>query len=369
MANWFRQHIVLVLTVIAPTSLAILYFGLFASDIYVSESQYVVHTSQTQTQAQSGSLSSFLQSTTGLSVTADPAYSVQNFITSRDAVRKLDAEFGVRKIFSSNHIDLLHRFPGLYFEDSFERFFIFYGDRIVDPEYDSVSSITTLDVRAFTAADAQRINELLLQMSEDLVNDMNNRSRQDLVRFAEYDVKVATDKATAAALALFEYRSHHTVYEPDKQAELQLETVDKVQEQLIATDAQIAQLKQISPSNPQIPGLQSLADSLRHAIITEGSKVTDTKSSFSARQSDYEKLSVAMDAADKQLELALADLESARSDARRKVVYLERLVEPGLPDKAQEPRRVRSIFTVLLLSLIAWGVASLLIAAIREHSG
>src|SRR5579863_6578808 len=131
-------------------------------------------------------------------MTADPAYSVQNFINSRDAARKLDAEFGVRKIFSSDHIDLLHRFPGVYFENSFERFYLFYGDRIVDPEYDSVSSITTLDVRAFTAADAQRINELLLQMSEDLVNDMNDRSRRDLVRFAEYDVKVATDKATAA---------------------------------------------------------------------------------------------------------------------------------------------------------------------------
>jgi capsular polysaccharide transport system permease protein len=367
MANWFRQHLVLVLTVIAPTGLAILYFGLIASDIYVSESQFVVHNSQNQVQAQAGSFSSFLQSTTGLSINADPAYSVQNFISSRDALRKLDAEFGIRKAFSSSHVDLLHRFPGVYWEDSFERFYLYYGDRVVEPDYDSVSSITTLDVRAFSAADAQRINELLLRMSEDLVNDMNERARQDMVRFAEMDVKAATDRATAAALALFEYRSGHTIYAPDKQAELQLETIDKVQEQLIATEAQIAQLKKISPSNPQISGLQSLADSLRHAIITEGSKVTDTKRSFSARQSDYEKLSVAIDAADKQLELAIADLESARSDARRKVVYLERLVQPGLPDKAQEPRRVRSIFTVFLLSLIVWGVASLLIAAIREH--
>jgi capsular polysaccharide transport system permease protein len=33
-----------------------------------------------------------------------------------------------------------------------------------------------------------------------------------------------------------------------------------------------------------------------------------------------------------------------------------------------EPRRVRSMFTVFLAGLIAWGVVSLLIAAIREHS-
>jgi len=33
-----------------------------------------------------------------------------------------------------------------------------------------------------------------------------------------------------------------------------------------------------------------------------------------------------------------------------------------------EPRRIRSVITVFLAGLIAWGIASLLIAAIREHS-
>jgi capsular polysaccharide transport system permease protein len=49
-------------------------------------------------------------------------------------------------------------------------------------------------------------------------------------------------------------------------------------------------------------------------------------------------------------------------------LYLERLVQPSLPDKAMEPRRIRSVFTVFLIGLIAWGVVSLLVAAIREHS-
>ena len=57
-----------------------------------------------------------------------------------------------------------------------------------------------------------------------------------------------------------------------------------------------------------------------------------------------------------------------RSEALRKGLYLERLVQPSLPDKAMEPRRVRSVFTVVLLGLMLWGVASLVIAAIREHA-
>ena len=72
--------------------------------------------------------------------------------------------------------------------------------------------------------------------------------------------------------------------------------------------------------------------------------------------------------ADKQLGTALADLEPARSDALRKELYLERLAQPSLPDKAMEPRRIRSVFTVFLIGMIAWGVGSLVIAAVREHA-
>jgi len=43
-------------------------------------------------------------------------------------------------------------------------------------------------------------------------------------------------------------------------------------------------------------------------------------------------------------------------------------VQPSLPDKAMEPRRLRSIFTTFLISLIGWGVVSLVVAAVREHA-
>jgi capsule polysaccharide export protein KpsE/RkpR len=33
-----------------------------------------------------------------------------------------------------------------------------------------------------------------------------------------------------------------------------------------------------------------------------------------------------------------------------------------------EPKRVRSIFTVLVLGIMIWAVAELLIASIREHA-
>jgi capsular polysaccharide transport system permease protein len=364
MALWLKRHIAPILTVLVPTAAAIVYYGFLASGVFISESRFLVRSEDHQ--MQSGFVGELLQGS-GITHSENDAYSVHDYILSRDALRELDARLGVRKAFASKQVDAINRFPGLASDDSFEEFYRYYGKH-VGVEYDSASSISTLTVHAFTAQEAQRINDLLLQMSERLVNTLNARSRQDLIHYAEDEVKVATDNATAAAVALFDYRSKHEIFEPDKQAAIQLEGVAKIQEQLVTTEAQLAQLQKLSPNNPQIIGLESRANTLRHVIGTESAKVTSVNGSISARAPNFERLTVESIFSDKQLGMALAGLETARSDALRQQLYLERLVQPSLPDKAMEPRRMRAVFTVFLIGLISWGVLSLVVAAIREHS-
>jgi capsular polysaccharide transport system permease protein len=360
---WLRKHAVFAITVLAPTLLAIAYYGLIASDIYISESRFVVRSPQRP--ASAGVLGEILQGT-GISRSQDDTYSVHDFILSRDALKELDEKLGVRNAFANKKVDFLDRFPGLDWDDSFEELYRYYGKH-VGVDYDPVSSITVLTVRAFSAEDANKINNLLLDMSERLVNTLNDRSRQDLIRFADEEVKIAADKAKDASLALFAFRSKHSIFEPDKQASIQLAGVAKIQEELISTEAELAQLTKLSPSNPQIGALESRADTLRKAIASEAAKVTSANGSFSAQAPTFERLTLDVTFADKQLGVALAQLETARAEAQRKQLYLERLVQPNLPDKAMEPRRLRSIFTVFMVGLMAWGVASLVIGAIREH--
>jgi capsular polysaccharide transport system permease protein len=250
---------------------------------------------------------------------------------------------------------------------SFEKFYLYYGKH-VGVDYDPVSSITVLTARAFTAEDAHKINDLLLNISERLVNTLNDRSRRDLIGFADNEVKIASDKAKDASLALLSYRSSQEVFEPDKQAAIQLEGVAKIQQELIATEMELAQIRKLSPDNPQIGALNNRAASLRDAISAEAAKVTSSHGSFSARAPNFERLALDVQFADKQLGVALAELESARAEALQKQLYLERLVQPSLPDKAMEPKRARSVLIVFVLSLISWAVVSILIASVREHA-
>ena len=351
------------LTVAIPTVLAAVYFGLIASDVYISESRFVVRSPQRQVPTGLGALFTG----TAFSRSQDDTYSVHDFVLSRDALKELDDQLAIRKAYSSNDADFINRFPGVDWDDSFEAFHRYYRKHVTI-DYDTVSSITILRVRAFTSEDAKKINDLLLKMGERLVNNLNDRSRQDLIKTAQVEVAVGEEKVKQAAVALAGFRTNQSVFDPDRQSTMQLQGVAKLQDELVATETQLNQIQRVSPANPQVASLRNRVESLRKAIANETAKVAGAGASLTSKSGAFERLALEKTFAEKQLAGSLAALESAKSEALRKQLYLERLVQPNLPDKAAEPRRIRSIFMVLVLGLIAWGVTSLLVASIKEHA-
>lgn len=357
-----RINRLFLLTVLVPTLIATIYFGFVASDVYISESRFVVRSPQRQTPTGIGAL---LQGA-GFSRSQDDTFSVQDFMLSRDALRDLDAKLGIFKMFGDSEIDRLSRFAGLDPDKSFEALHRYYQKHVA-VNLDSASSISSLRVSAYAADDAFKINEMLLNMGESLINQLNERGRQDMIRFSTSEVAVAEASAKAAALALSGYRNEKSVFDPERQSALQLQQISKLQDELIANKMQLAQIQLLSPSNPQIASIQKRSQTLEAAINAEMGKVAGNGSSLTTKSADYERLVLERGFAEKQLGGALASLEQARNEAQRKQLYLERIVQPSKPDVAVEPRRLRAILTTLILGLIAWGILNILLAGVREH--
>jgi capsular polysaccharide transport system permease protein len=363
LSNLFKNRL-LVATVFAPTLLAVVYYGFIASDIYISESRFVVRSPQRQ---QSSSVLGAIFSGAGFTRSQDDAFSVHDFIVSRDALSELDTKLQVRKAFNDPKVDFLSRFPGLFGDDSFESLHKYYGQRI-SIVHDSASNISTLRVSAFNAEQSHAINELLLVMGERLINQTNDRGRQDLVKYAQAEVTAAEGKTKEASLALAGYRNQRSVFDPDRQSAIQLQQVSKLQDELIATKMQLAQVRTLTPDNPQVPVLQKRAEALQREMDNEMAKVAGGGSnSLTNKAAEFERLTLERAFADRQLASAMGSLESARNEARRQALYLERIVQPSTPDMAVEPRRLRAIFTVLMMGLIAWGILNILLAGVREH--
>ncbi|MGE0310868.1 MAG: hypothetical protein AB7P21_04505 [Lautropia sp.] len=350
-------------SVVIPTAVAGLYYGAIASDVYISEARFLVRNPQ---RPPASGLGALLQGT-AFSRAQDDTYSVHDFIRSRDALRQIDEQLGFRARFSDPKVDFANRFPGIDPDDSFEALHRYYQKQ-VNIDYDTVSGISILKVRGFDAKSALQINNMLLEMGERLVNNMNIRARHDLIDVADTEVKLAETRAKAAAEALSAFRAERGVLDPDRQGAFQLQGVMKLREELLAAETQLNQVRQVSPDNPQIGSLQRRVSALVRAIGDENARVLGRSGGLVGKSPDFDRLTLEKAFADRQLASALVTLDTARSEAQRKQLYLERLVQPHLPDKAVEPRRIRSVFTVFVLGLVAWGVLGLVLGGVREHT-
>jgi len=137
---------------------------------------------------------------------------------------------------------------------------------------------------------------------------------------------------------------------------------------LTNAETQLEQVRKVSPDNPQIGSLELRVEVLRKAVSDENSRVLGREGGLTAKSPAYDRLALEKAFSDRQLATALVALDSARNEAARKQLYLERLVQPNLPDMALEPRRLRSVLMVFALGMILWGVISLVVASVREHT-
>jgi len=346
--------------VVLPTLAAFFYYGFIAADVYISESRFVVRSSE---QNVASPLSGLLEGT-AFSRSQDDSYTVVEYILSRDALRVLDEKLNLREAFNKG--DVLSRFPSLDGDNSFENMHRYY-QKIVISQLDPVSSISTITVRAFAADEAQQINQQLLEMSEALVNRLNERGRQDMIRFATNELAESEKKATLVALKLARYRNEKGVIDPEKQSAISMQQIAKLQDELIATKLQLGQLQLLARENPQIVTLEKRVQMLENEIKLGSEGVAGGGRSLASKAVEFQRLVLEKEFSDRQLASALDSLEQARNEAQRQQLYLQRIAEPNLPDTAMEPRRIRNVLIVLVLSLIVWGVLSMVVSGVREH--
>ena len=284
--------------VVLPTAIAVIYYGWVASDIYVTESRFVIRSPQ---KTSVGSLADVF-SKVGFAKSDDDSFVVREYVLSRDALDLLNRKLDLIALYSDPQIDMLNRFPGVRFWDTSREAFLRYYQSRVGVAVDPSSQISVLTVQAFDPQTALKINQTLLELSETFVNQLNTRAREDLIAAALREVNLAKDRLETSALELSKVRA-----------------------------------QSMKPGEGE-----------KQLILVQ-------------------RLTLEKDFAGQQLAAAMSALEQARVEAMRKQVYLERISQPVLPDAAVLPDRLKGMLSVFVVSLVLWGVLTLLIAGAREH--
>ena len=242
----FRQLLPFFLFVVVPTCATAGYLYGFAADQYMSEAKFVVRGPSQQT---SGALANLLQ-TAGASRAQDETYAVQEFMLSRDALRQLVNQEDLKAVFARPEADILSRFPNYFADDDFEHLFKYYLNH-VDVELDTTSGISKITVKSFRASDSQRIAAALLASGERLVNQMNDRERENALKDARKEVQLSEQRVQGVAASIADYRNKQAILDPNRQSVPMLQAIANLQVKLGALKLEQSQL----PSNsPLLPG-------------------------------------------------------------------------------------------------------------------
>ena len=365
LVQWLVKRRWILLFVVLPTMLAVVYYGLVASDVYTSESRFVIK-SPDQKRSQVSSLANLIQ-TTGLSGGQEQTSEVLSFVRSRDALKALERTPGVRSKFASPSADIFSRFPQPLHKDTFESLYKYYG-KMVDARLDSETGLAIITVKAFSAQDAYAINRNLLDLSEGLVNRLNSRAQSRGIAEASKQVELAMVRAKEARVALTQYRNAEALIDPARQAGGVLEIANSLIAQRAALQAQLDQMQRVAPANPSIPALRNRINAIAVQIASQDSRVVGANGGIASKLGGYENLIVEQEFATESLNVANAALVQSRAEARRQQFYLERVVDPNVPDMPLLPRRLLNILVVAAAAACLYAIAWMFIVGILEHA-
>lgn len=365
-SSWYsritrRVPVSFLVVVALPTLIAAIYLLFVATPRYVSEARFIVRTPTSQP----SSLGVALQGV-GLSSNQTDAFAVHEYIKSRDGLRELNTRYDVRRVLARPGADFLSRFPrpweGQTFEDLYKGF-----QRYVVVGYDSTTGISTLRVEAFRADDSQRLAAALLDGGEQLVNRLNERAAADTVDDARRTVAEARMRLAASQQQIAAFRNQEGFIDPARAAVAGSEIVGELSTTLAAMRAERAQIASDAPSSPQLPVMDSRIRAYERQIDQEQAKIAGNSDSLAEKLTRYEALTLDVEYAGRTLTTATAAYDGAILEARRKRLYLERVVVPDRPDRPTEPRRLLILLAVFFSTLVAYGIGWLIHAGVREH--
>ena len=343
---------------------AAVYYGLIASDQYAAEARFTVRGG---TAPKLDSLAA-LTGVPTMQIIQDTQI-VINFIESRAIVEELDQKIDLRQMFSRSGIDFFSRFNPKKPIEKLLR----YWKTMVDTSVQMPSGIVVLTVRAFSPEDATKIADGILDASEKLINDMNDRMRRDAVALSELEQQRAGERLTQARVALEKARNDEGMLSAEGTADAVNDLISAARSDLLKMQQEYeTQKRNVSINAPQMRYLQTRINATNEQIALLQEKLTSTTDKADAKaisnvMSKLNYLELDRQISEKLYSSTVAALERARLSSESKTLYINSFVLPVLPQEAKYPRRFLNICGIAAASLLIWGLLCGLTALVRNN--
>ncbi|NNE89077.1 MAG: capsule biosynthesis protein [Silicimonas sp.] len=345
--------------VLLPTLIAFFYFAFIATPSYATKSEFIVQ------QAEAAAAQPGLLGGTAMATSQDSIL-VQDFLTSREALQRLDADHGYREHFSEPSVDSLQRIP----EDASNEAVYKHFQNHVKIGYDPTEGVIRMEVSALTPEKSQTFSEALIGYAEERVDQVTERKREDQMRGARETFSEAETKMVDAQQKVLELQEQLGILDPVSETAGIMTQVNTFETQLAEKRLQLNQLLDNErPNAARVAGVEGDIDRLQSLIgqlrsqMTEGSG-SGSLASVTARLSMAE---VDLETRTMMMQESLQQLEVARVEANRQVRFLSLGVSPIPPDVPTYPRVFENTLIAFLIFGAIYLLTSVTVGILREQ--
>jgi len=337
------------------------YWGVIATDRYVSEANIVLESPQI-----AAPTLSFESLFTGSSSRSADMLLLRDYLLSVDILRDLENTVGFKKHYSDTNIDYFSR---LYDENAYMEELHEYFLSRVSVELDDYAQVLRIKVRAFSPEKAQHIAKFLLSKGEQQMNELGKRLADEQVRFLEQQIFVLNKRFEDTRKELLDYQNEQGLVSPAG-------TVESINAVVASLEAQLTELKAQkttlisyqSETSPEVVRITTEINSLKEQIDLERARMAQSSGgALNVISSEYQTLELKTQFAQESYSAALAALESTRIEAARKLKQISILQKPTLPEYPVEPERMRNSIMFAVVVIFLTLITQMMILIVKEH--
>jgi capsular polysaccharide transport system permease protein len=345
----------------AAILVAAIYWGLIASDRYISEAHVIVD--RTDFGGMQGiDLTSLI---TGQSSGKDLLL-LRDHLLSVDMLTKLNEQLSLRSHYSDRKRDTISR---MWFEDASQEFFHRHYLSRVRIEMDDLSGVLRIQAQGYTPEMAHSIAKLLVEEGEKFINEMGHRLAREQVVFLEKQVTEMHERLMKTRQAVLDFQNAQGIVSPQGAVETLAAIVARIEGQIVELKSKReAMLGYLTPQAPDIAQVNIQITALEKQLALEKARLTSTQGQTLNRVlEEYQRLEMEAGFMQTVYNTALTALEKGRIEAARTLKKVSIVQSPTLPQYPLEPKRIYNIFVFALSLLVMAGIIHLIAAVIRDH--
>ncbi|WP_136441854.1 capsule biosynthesis protein [Pacificoceanicola onchidii] len=361
-----RKKMLLLLTRLAffvglPTLIAGYYFYFVATPMYSTKSEFLILKAEN-----SGGAVGSLFSGTQFATNQD-AIAVQSYLTSKDAMLRLDQDVGFKAHYTQEFIDPIQRLPDT---PSNEEAYKLYKQNI-EIGYDPTEGVIRMEIMAADAETAAEFSRALIGYAEDRVDALSLRKRSNAVKDAEEGLIDADNARREAQEKLVRLQQDGNILDPQGRIAALRTQINTYELQLQEKRLQLqALLDNARPNRAKVEGAQGDVRRLEALLVELNSQMTSATSgedSLAEKAVQIQLAEADLATRDLMLQTALERLEQARRDADTQARYLTTSVEPVASEDPSYPRKFENTILAFLIFAGAYLMVSLTASILREQ--